>query len=97
MGPAYTVYPNAPLGLSGSPRRRSALVGRFSSVFRAVAVTPLIPPPALSNARTAVTKYFDLMAAQSSGPLIVRGSPGLRLAKSVRSVSFRLVTSASAW
>ena len=51
-------------------------MGRFSSVFRAVAVTPLIPPPALSNARTAVTKYFDLMAAQSSGPLMV-----LRLAR----------------
>ena len=43
-----------------------------------------------------MTKYFDLMAAQSSGPLMVCGSPGLRLAKSVRSVSFRLVTSASA-
>ena len=55
-----------------------------------------MPPPALSNASTAVTKYFDLMAAQSSGPLIVWGSPGLRLAKSVRSVSFRLVTSARA-
>ena len=48
----------------------------------AVAVTPLIPPPVLSKASTPVTKYFDLIAAHSSGPLTVLGSPGLSPAKS---------------
>ena len=58
-----------------------------------MAVTPPMPPPVLSKASTPVTKYFDLIATQSSGPLTVRVSPGLRPLKSVRSASFCLVTS----
>ena len=73
-----------------------AWLGRLPAVAGAVAVTPLIPPPVLSNASTPVTKYFDLIAAHSRGPLTVLGSPGLSPAKSVRSVSLCLVTSASA-
>jgi hypothetical protein len=53
-------------------------------------------PPVLSNPKTAVTKYFDLTAAHSSGPLTVLASPTLRLAKSMRSALRCLVTSASA-
>ena len=73
-----------------------AWLGLPPAVAGAVAVAPLIPPRVLSSASTAVTKYFDLIAAHSNGPLTVLGSPGLRPEKSVRSVSLCLVTSASA-
>ncbi len=74
----------------------SAVIGCLPAVGGAMAVTPLTPPLVLSKASRAVTKYFDLTATHSKGPLSVFGSPGLRLEKSVRSASFCLVTRASA-
>ena len=77
--------------------RTRALVGASSDPAGGTAVTPLIrPAPAAVRRESAVTKYFDLRAAHSYGPLRVRASPGSRSDRLVRSVSSRLVTSASA-
>ena len=58
---------------------------------------PPIRPPVLSYASMPVTKYLDLIATQSSGPLTVLVSPGSRLPMSIRSASVRRVTTARAW
>ena len=81
-----------PLGGSGMLTSTLAWLGLPLAVAGTVAVAPLMPPRVLSSASTAVTKYFDLIAAHSNGPLTVLGCPGFRPEKSVRSVSLCLVT-----
>src|SRR5262245_16288564 len=80
IGPTYVEKAKLPEAGTGSPRRTEACNG-LGGPATGTAVTPLMAEEEESIASTAATKYLDLTATHSNGPLRTVASPCLSAAK----------------